>query len=491
MRQSLRCALLFVLMLVLGVSADAQWRCLYATWDTDGPDGNAIGTNTPSFGLIKPDMFVGLGSSWSSTTGNTGCYLIPYVDADSSHGRTYGYAYGSSTGVFQVWTDGGFDQVQVFGAMKIKATPDSLIYVANNDQDHNVLVFKYFNDTISVADINGVFPRQQTGTVRIHGIDVDAAGYVYVCNDTSNGVTDDLKIYPPIQQWTASHTDAPVSTINLPDGVYRGITVNADGSMLFVADYGNRTILKYTGSPASGYSADASFTFTMPASDTISATVLPAPMGMGYLEGNNILAVACHVQRGGGAAYPYGRIYLLDPNNGSFISSDTLMYRIDAAAWNFMKTGSYSARDGGTVGDVSGYTSCYDVKWDSNKNLYTQSYYGWTVDKWEFQGTLPTISVTGVEQTSSAVPEEYTLLQNYPNPFNPSTTIEFSVPASGFVTLRVVDLLGREITTLVNEQKSAGTYRASFDASRLPSGTYFYSLTAGSFAGVKKMVLVK
>ncbi|MCC6398228.1 MAG: T9SS type A sorting domain-containing protein, partial [Bacteroidetes bacterium] len=142
-------------------------------------------------------------------------------------------------------------------------------------------------------------------------------------------------------------------------------------------------------------------------------------------------------------------------------------------------------------GDVSGYTSCYDVKWDSNKNLYTQSYYGWTVDKWEYQGTLPTISVTGVQLTGSAGPDGYTLLQNYPNPFNPSTTIEFSVPASGFVSLRVVDLLGREIATLVNEQKPAGTYRATFDATGLPSGTYFYSLTAGSFSGVKKMVLVK
>jgi hypothetical protein len=179
-------------------------------------------------------------------------------------------------------------------------------------------------------------------------------------------------------------------------------------------------------------------------------------------------------------------------NNGNLISTDTTLNYINTALWNFVQTGTYQTRGGGTVpGNASGYTSTYDVKWDAAKNLYTQSYYGWTVDKWQYNGTLPTITLTGVEEIGDMLPSGYVLSQNYPNPFNPTTAIDFTLPASGFVSLKVYDLLGREVMTLVNEQKAAGTYRATFDASNMPSGTYFYALKAGSFNSVKKMTLVK
>ena len=85
----------------------------------------------------------------------------------------------------------------------------------------------------------------------------------------------------------------------------------------------------------------------------------------------------------------------------------------------------------------------------------------------------------------------YSLEQNYPNPFNPSTEIEFKVPQAGLVSLKVFDLLGKEIVTLINEHKSVGAYKVNFDASRLPSGVYFYTLQAGNFVSTKKMVLLK
>ncbi len=81
--------------------------------------------------------------------------------------------------------------------------------------------------------------------------------------------------------------------------------------------------------------------------------------------------------------------------------------------------------------------------------------------------------------------------QNYPNPFNPTTVISYSVPTSCQVRLTVLDILGREIVELVNEQKFAGTYEVKFTASNLPSGIYFYRLTAGSFSETKKMILIK
>lgn len=81
--------------------------------------------------------------------------------------------------------------------------------------------------------------------------------------------------------------------------------------------------------------------------------------------------------------------------------------------------------------------------------------------------------------------------QNYPNPFNPSTTILFSLSAANHVTLKVFDLLGREVAELVNNQLQAGSHSINFDASKLSSGTYFYKLQVGNVVQVKKMLLMK
>ncbi len=89
------------------------------------------------------------------------------------------------------------------------------------------------------------------------------------------------------------------------------------------------------------------------------------------------------------------------------------------------------------------------------------------------------------------IPKDYNLSQNYPNPFNPTTKITFALPKSGLVTLKVYDILGREVSTLVNEVKNAGTYTVEFDASNLSSGIYFYRLESNGYSAIKKMMLLK
>ena len=487
MRTFLRFSVLCVLIVALGVVADAQWRCLYATWDEET---NGTGHQVLGVGVIQENMFIALVS-----VRGTRSFLIPYVNADSMSGRKYYYGYGTAltAGIYEKWTDGGFDEVTAKDIFKIKAMPDSLIYVASNDVDHNVLVFKYTADTITVVD---PFPRQQTGTNGIFGIDVDNNGYVYVCNDTTTGQTADLKIYSPINQWTpGGHQDAPLTTINLPDGVYKGIAVTPNGNAIFICDYANYRVIKYVGTPATGYTLAPGFSFAMGAQDTITGTPpkRTGPIGLAYLPSKNIVAVACDslFKPSGGNNYSYGRIYLLNGNSGAKISTDTSMNMIDQAAWNFALTASYADRGvGDSPGNCSGYASTYDVKFDENGYLYSQSQYGWTVEKWTYDGTLPSFT-TGVEQTTTDLPSGYTLSQNYPNPFNPTTTMEFSMPQSGFASLKVYDLLGREIATLLNEEKPAGSFRATFDASHLTSGTYYYVLKTGSFTATRKMVLVK
>jgi len=86
---------------------------------------------------------------------------------------------------------------------------------------------------------------------------------------------------------------------------------------------------------------------------------------------------------------------------------------------------------------------------------------------------------------------KYQLEQNYPNPFNPATRIKYSIAAENFVTLKVYNMLGEEIETLINEEKSPGNYEAFFNGKSLPSGVYIYRITAGSFTKTKKFVLMK
>jgi hypothetical protein len=85
----------------------------------------------------------------------------------------------------------------------------------------------------------------------------------------------------------------------------------------------------------------------------------------------------------------------------------------------------------------------------------------------------------------------YALYQNYPNPFNPTTTISYQIPQAGLVTLKVYDMLGREVATLVNSHQEVGSYNVTFDANKLNSGVYFYTLQAGEFAATKKLLLLK
>jgi len=97
---------------------------------------------------------------------------------------------------------------------------------------------------------------------------------------------------------------------------------------------------------------------------------------------------------------------------------------------------------------------------------------------------------SGVEQISG-LPQNFSLSQNYPNPFNPLTNIEYSIPEASFVQLKVYDILGNEVVTLVNEEQSAGTYRADFTADNLASGLYIAKLQAGNYSQTIKMSLLK
>lgn len=110
---------------------------------------------------------------------------------------------------------------------------------------------------------------------------------------------------------------------------------------------------------------------------------------------------------------------------------------------------------------------------------------------WNFFKLYTMFNVTSVQDFDKKFPSDFSLSQNFPNPFNPTTTIRYSLPSSAKVKLTIHDILGREIATLVNEEKSAGWKEVEWKANNVSSGIYFYQLNAGSFVATKTMMVVK
>jgi len=141
-------------------------------------------------------------------------------------------------------------------------------------------------------------------------------------------------------------------------------------------------------------------------------------------------------------------------------------------------------------GPVNSYDEAVSIAIDGSGNVYVTGKSIGNETGYDY-ATIKYSQSTGISQISSGIPENFTLLQNYPNPFNPVTNLEFGISDLGFVSLKVYDILGKEVATLVNEKLSPGKYKVEFDGSGLTSGVYFYRITAGEFTDTKRMLLVK
>jgi hypothetical protein len=177
----------------------------------------------------------------------------------------------------------------------------------------------------------------------------------------------------------------------------------------------------------------------------------------------------------GSGAYPLA----VDPLGGVFLSTYYSLLRStdDGSTWNPITSGL----------EFSGYS---ELVADSSGNLYVGNRHG------VFRSTS---SLLPVRQLAETFPEDFHLEQNYPNPFNPTTTIYYELPGESRVTLKMFNLLGQEIATLVNEVKQAGLYEVQWNAATFPSGVYFYRLQArpivggqaGDFVQTRKLILLR
>jgi hypothetical protein len=187
------------------------------------------------------------------------------------------------------------------------------------------------------------------------------------------------------------------------------------------------------------------------------------------ISGSNVHIIWCDNRDGNNEIY-----YKLSTNKGLSWGADTRLTNDTSSS---------------TKPFISISNSVLHVVWTDNRDGNYEIYYK----------RNPTGNV-GIQNINSEIPKEYKLMQNYPNPFNPSTVISFSVP-DGFpigavgndknVVLKVYDILGKEIATLVNEPLQPGTYEATFDGSNLMSGVYFYRLQSGEFTDTKRMLMIK
>ena len=195
-------------------------------------------------------------------------------------------------------------------------------------------------------------------------------------------------------------------------------------------------------------------------------------------------------------AYPAGAMYRF--NGGSWKPGQIIVGGgSPSSAWTpatpgpayvyTVSTDTWTALPNLTTPVLGAYTGA--VKWTNTYKFVIASGYSGTAAVTDVQ--IYSDVITGIRNISQEVPKDYSLMQNYPNPFNPSTSIKFAIPSTGLVTLKVYDILGKEIATLLNETKSAGTYLVDFNASKLSSGIYFYKLDVNGFSSIKKMSLIK
>lgn len=459
-----------------------QWICAYATID-DQP--NATGNRTISVAAYGENDFVAL---VYRNDANTNFYIVPYKDADSLNGRLGFYTYGG-TGQYTLWLN-GFDQVFMDKAMDLEHffyNDKNLIFVTNNDAEHNILVFEMTADSFNTHPM-----RLATGADSIWAIDIDAEGHVFVTTQGDALSPSKVLVYDsPANDasWEGNHTTNPLHVITLPEnGDARGVTVNPEGTVIYVSNFLTKKVYCYVGDVTNGYSIYNDFSFEVTDFVTDGATTIYAgAWGLNFLPGNNLLFVgAADDFENNTLGYSIGKVYILNPNDGSVLGT------IDNAEWNYQQTGAYNNNG---PGNVSGYASPYNLDFDDLNNVYCVSYYGWTIDKWYYTTDLPTLELTivsSVEKIDGMIPGEFTLMQNYPNPFNPATNIQFSITESSEVTLGVYSVNGELVSELItNEFLTPGNYTVKFNAARLSSGNYIYSLKAGNKMLNKIMTLIK
>jgi len=293
----------------------------------------------------------------------------------------------------------------------------------------------------------------------LNGYCIGGSGRFY---KTTNGGTNwDVQPTPV----TASLYDMEFADMNT------GVISGSSGVILYTTDGGTTWQVDGT----SGVSTNYAIYVKYPSTD-VDTTSLYVGGGSGYIFKSSIYLVP--VELASFRASVNGSAVTLNWSTATELNN--LGFEVQRSSdGNWVNLGFVSGK--GTTTEISQYSFI-------DKNL-KEGIYSYRIKQIDQDGSYNYYNLP--ESVEISVPLEFELSQNYPNPFNPSTSIRFSVANSGLVQLKVYDILGKEVTTLVNEQREAGRYEVQFDGSKYSSGVYFYEIKAGDFTAVKKLMLMK
>jgi len=363
-------------------------------------------------------------------------------------------------------------------------------------------------DILAGTHSNGMFLSTDNGTTwTAVGTGLPSGSFVYTLavsgNDVLAGTSNNWGIYKTTNsgvQWTQSGlTGIPISSL-----AQIGTNLFA-GSTLFGVYLSNDTGANWTSvkseSGIFALSTDGTNLFAARNATTKGVYVSPDngtnwsfPSNTGFPT-SNITTLSS-----------IGTNLFLGTMTGVYLSTD------DGANWNAVNTGltTLNVRSAvvngnnlfvGTNGGGVFLTTDNGSNWSAvntgltNKYVYAlavigSDLYAGTMGSGLWKRSLSDM-VTAVEDNKINQPLNFTLFQNYPNPFNPTTTIQYNIPKTGFVKISVYDILGKEIKTLVSEEKNPGSYEVEFEANGLASGIYYYTIRTGDFTQSRKMILMK
>ncbi len=353
---------------------------------------------------------------------------------------------------------GAVDATQTSGGIRVAVTADSNTTVKNNSV--------YVDLTSNNAALLKVCIQMPTATYQFGAATLNYNDYYYPASNTQMNLgalgTTSLatSFFATLPAWQAVFTPVAqdANSISL-DPVYSLSPPN------YLIPLNSTSPLLQAGNPVSGITKDIL--------DETRSLILPT---IGAYEFD---AVALPVELSSFTASVNNRDVTLNWTTASELNNAG--FELERKITNGNWSGIGFIPGNGTTNSVSDYSF-------SDKGLATGKY-NYRLKQMDFNGNFEYFNLSS--EVNIGVPDRFDLSHNYPNPFNPSTRINFALPNDGKVSLKIYDMTGKEVMTLVNEVKSAGYYSVSFNASSLSSGVYFYTISADNFTATKEMMLIK
>jgi hypothetical protein len=345
-----------------------------------------------------------------------------------------------------------------FGGGTVSVTGGTIIASATASGSHSAGIYSTGSITVTNANV--------TSSGDCGGV-IDGANSIALVNTSLTGLVEGIKVWK-----TAPMTGSASISIN-------GGSLNVTGGDAFyiTGETGNAASAVITLSNGASISASTGKIINVLSSSTASLTADGETLsGILYADATSTLNVTLKNSTTlQGKAQKTG--ITMDASSSWTLTGNSILTTfIDP-----------SGVSGTTITNVTG--NGYSIHYDSS--LTANQYLGGKVYSLVNGGVLTPATITGVQSEGSITPVEWQLYQNYPNPFNPSTNIKFSVAKAGAVKLKVFDVTGREVKTLIDEVKNPGSYEVNFNAGNLTSGVYFYRLVSEGTVLTKKMVLIK